>query len=260
LLTRILTALPLIAGFLAALFLAPPALWLGIMGLVLLLGAMEWAGLAGLGKGLNRLYGGILALAGIALVLQDPHSTWPYLVSLAFWLMAPLLLHRGVTFRSKPVLLALGLVVLLPTYAAFVALREQSPGLLLAVVGLVVIADSAAYFSGRRFGRHKLAPRISPGKTLEGVAGAWLGVTCYVLALAVAWPEGLGVSWFPAMLAAWALLFLSVVGDLMESWIKRQAGVKDSGSLLPGHGGVLDRIDSLTAALPAAALFHMWMQ
>lgn len=259
-LTRILTALPLIAGFLAALFLASPTLWMGIMGLAVFLGALEWAGLAGLGKGLGSVYAGMLTLASAALALYGQGSSWAYLLSLAFWLMAPWLLYRGTTFRARPLLLAMGVLVLVPTYVAIVDLRGQAPGLLLAVVGLVVIADSAAYLSGRRFGRHKLAPSISPGKTREGVAGAWVGVSVYALVFALAWPESLPVSWLPAMLAAWVLLFLSVVGDLMESWIKRQAGVKDSGNLLPGHGGVLDRIDSLTAALPAAALFYMWTQ
>lgn len=259
-LTRILTALPLIAGFLAALYLASPMVWLGIMALALFLGGMEWAGLAKQGKGVGVAYGAVLALAGIALALSAMDVTWAYLLSLAFWLAVPWMLRRGVSFRSAPLLLALGVVVLLPTYLAIVNLRELAANLLLAVVGLVVIADSAAYFTGRRFGRHKLAPSISPGKTREGVAGAWLGVSLYALILMLAWPDALQVPWLTALLVAWALLVLSVLGDLMESWIKRQAGVKDSGTLLPGHGGVLDRIDSLTAALPAATLFYSWMQ
>ena len=259
-LTRILTALPLIAGFLAALFLASPTLWLGIMALALFLAGMEWAGLAKQNKGIGAAYGAFLTLAGIA-VAQFAHDvTWAYLLSLAFWLVAPWLLRRGISFKSAPLLLALGVVVLLPTYLAIVNLRELTPNLLLVVVGLVVIADSAAYFTGRRFGRHKLAPSISPGKTREGVAGAWLGVSLYALLLVFISPDALRTSWLTTLLVAWALLFLSVLGDLMESWIKRQAGVKDSGTLLPGHGGVLDRIDSLTAALPAATLFYSWMQ
>lgn len=259
-LTRILTALPLIAGFLAALFLASPMLWLGIMALALFLAGMEWAGLAKQGKGVGAAYGTFLALAGIALALFAHDVTWAYLLSLVFWLVVPWLLQRGISFKSAPLLLVLGVVVLLPTYLAIVNLRELAPNLLLAVVGLVVIADSAAYFTGRRFGRHKLAPSISPGKTREGVMGAWLGVSLYTLLLVFVWPDALPASWLTALLVAWALLILSVVGDLMESWIKRQAGVKDSGTLLPGHGGVLDRIDSLTAALPAATLFYLWMQ
>lgn len=260
-LTRILTALPLIAGFLIALFLAPGPVWTGIMALALFLAGMEWAGLARQGKAMGVVYGGALTLAGVAAALYVVDFSWAYTASLAFWLVAAAwLLRRGVTFTSMPLLLALGALVLLPTFFAIIQLRAQSPGLLLAVVGLVVIADSAAYFSGRRFGRHKLAPRISPGKTWEGVAGAWLGVSVYALLLARTWPDALAVSWLMALSMAWALLLLSVLGDLMESFIKRQAGVKDSGTLLPGHGGVLDRIDSLTAALPAATLFALYMQ
>lgn len=258
-LTRILTALPLIAGFLAALYLASPPVWMGIMALALFLAGTEWAGLARQGKGVGIAYGAFLTLAGIVLDLYAGDPMWAYLLSLAFWLAVPWLLHRGTSFRPAPLLLALGALVLLPTYLAIVNLRELAAHLLLAVVGLVIIADSAAYFTGRRFGRHKLAPSISPGKTREGVAGAWLGVSIYALILVFVWPDALRISWLTALLAAWALLILSVLGDLMESWIKRLAGVKDSGTLLPGHGGVLDRIDSLTAALPAAALFHSWM-
>jgi phosphatidate cytidylyltransferase len=261
LLTRILTALLLIAGFLIALFLAPGPVWTGIMALALFLAGMEWAGLARQGKAMGVLYGGALTLAGVAAALYVVDFSWAYTASLAFWLVAAAwLLRRGVTFTSMPLLLALGALVLLPTFFAIIQLRAQSPGLLLAVVGLVVIADSAAYFSGRHFGCHKLAPRISPGKTWEGVTGAWLGVSVYALLLARTWPDAMAVSWLMALSMAWALLLLSVLGDLMESFIKRQAGVKDSGTLLPGHGGVLDRIDSLTAALPAATLFALYMQ
>jgi phosphatidate cytidylyltransferase len=129
------------------------------------------------------------------------------------------------------------------------------------VVGIVVIADSAAYFSGRRFGKHKLAPSISPGKTWEGAIGAWLAITVYALIVHIASPAACGLKCLPQVLAAfWMLFVLSVLGDLFESALKRQAGIKDSGNLLPGHGGVLDRIDSLTAVLPAAALFWLWLK
>jgi phosphatidate cytidylyltransferase len=259
-LTRILTALPLIAGFLAALFLASATLWLGIMGLALFLAGMEWAGLARLGKRAAIMYASCLTLTGVAMALFLANPGWAYGLSLAFWVLTPWLLRRGMSFQSMPLMLSLGALVLLPTYLAIIALREQAPNLLLAAVGLVVIADSAAYFTGRRFGRNKLAPAISPGKTWEGVGGAWLGVSVYALALALIWPELLPVSWYVALAVGWMLLILSVLGDLLESWIKRQAGVKDSGNLLPGHGGVLDRIDSLTAVLPTATLLYMWMQ
>lgn len=259
-LQRILTALPLIAGFLAALLWAPAPLWLALMAVIVFLGAQEWAALAKLSRSSRWVYAALIVLAGVALTQVPDIASIAYGLSLAFWVVVPVLLQRGVAFRSRGLLLGLGALVLLPTFLAIIALRETAPVLLLAVVGLVVVADSAAYFSGRRFGRHKLAPTISPGKTWEGVAGAALGVVVYTLAMGQGFPEQFHGGVAATVLAALALLALSIVGDLLESWIKRQAGVKDSGTLLPGHGGVLDRIDSLTAALPAAALLNLWMQ
>ena len=127
-------------------------------------------------------------------------------------------------------------------------------------MAIVWIADSAAYFAGRRFGRHKLAPAISPGKTWEGVYGAMFAVGAYALALLpLADKSGYARALSAGAIAVWVALvvllaLLSVSGDLFESLLKRQRGVKDSGNVLPGHGGVLDRIDALTAAMPAAAL------
>jgi phosphatidate cytidylyltransferase len=155
----------------------------------------------------------------------------------------------------------LGGIILIPTHLGMVELRHINPDLLLIIVGVVVIADSAAYFSGRRFGKHKLAPRISPGKTWEGAIGAGLAITVYAVLLYFTAPATLNLNCLSQALALFWLLFgLSVLGDLFESTLKRQAGIKDSGNLLPGHGGVLDRIDSLTAVLPAATLFWMWMK
>jgi phosphatidate cytidylyltransferase len=145
---------------------------------------------------------------------------------------------------------AVGMIVLLPTWAALLYLRERGPWILLAVLAVVWIADTAAFFSGRRFGWYKLAPAISPGKTWEGVAGAMAALLLYASAVSAA-VHGLRI--MGALLMAMTLLYFSVLGDLFESWIKRVADRKDSGTLLPGHGGVLDRVDALTAALPIAA-------
>jgi len=148
-----------------------------------------------------------------------------------------------------------GWMVLIPTGLAMMDLRATSPWLLLGIMALVWVADVAAYFAGRRFGKNKLAPSISPGKTWEGVLGAVLGVSLFV-ALAGCF-SGL-VHGYPNFLmlifVSWLWVALSVIGDLFESAVKRQAGVKDSGALLPGHGGMLDRIDALTSTLPMAAL------
>ena len=150
---------------------------------------------------------------------------------------------------------------LLPAWAAMVELQARSPWWLIAVMALVAAADIGAYFAGRAFGRHKLAPSISPGKTWEGAIGAWLAITVYALLLFFYASDTLQLGCLPQTLALfWGLFGLSVLGDLFESTLKRQAGIKDSGSLLPGHGGILDRIDSLTAVLPVAALFWIWLK
>jgi phosphatidate cytidylyltransferase len=158
------------------------------------------------------------------------------------------------------VLAATGWAVLLGAWVAVVALQARSPWLVLAAMAIVWLADTAAYFTGRAFGRRKLAPSISPGKTWEGVWGALAAVAAYALALvplagAAGYPGAVTatavVAW---VLLALALTALAVAGDLFESLLKRHAGVKDSGTLLPGHGGILDRTDALLAAMPPAAL------
>src|SRR5690606_2292618 len=130
---------------------------------------------------------------------------------------------------------------------------------LLGTMAVVWVADIAAYFSGRAFGRHKLAPSISPGKTWEGAAGAAVAVLVFgfgMLAMRGAELQG-GVAVIAGVLLAWTAV--SIVGDLFESLLKRQAGLKDSGSILPGHSGILDRIDSLTSTLPIVALASVWL-
>ena len=144
-------------------------------------------------------------------------------------------------------------MVLIPAWLALARMQSE-PGHLLAVLGVVWIADTAAYFAGRTWGRHLLAPRISPAKTWEGVAGACAAVAVYYVALWMLAPEWRWIhGWSGAFLFA-VITLMSIVGDLYESWIKRQAGVKDSGALLPGHGGMLDRIDSVSSSMPFAAM------
>lgn len=259
---RVLTGTALIGGLLAALYGAPDALWAVLMLVIVTAAAWEWGRLMRLTGSRRHLYTGAAALAcATTLALEWQDATWVYLPAMAFWVVvAPWWLHRRLHVHNRVVLGTLGWLILLPAPLAMIRLRAEGPELLLAVLGVVVVADSAAYFAGRRYGRRKLAPVISPGKTWEGVLGAWLAVTLYALALHFLWPATCGWTCLPLTLAAfWALFLLSVLGDLFESWMKRQAGVKDSGSLLPGHGGVLDRIDSQIAVLPAAALFWIWM-
>jgi len=252
---RLLTATGLVAVLLLALFYAPPPLWAGFVLVFMAVGAHEWAGLVKLGRQAAIAFtGATLLLAVLAYSMNLSGSPLPYLPALAFWvILAPLWLARGWPAPQGIPALLLGWLLLLPTFLALIHLREQGAAILLAALAIAIVADSAAYFAGRAFGRYKLAPAISPGKTREGAAGGALAVAVYAFFLAT--PEGPGL---PVVLAACLLLFvLSVLGDLFESWIKRQAGVKDSGSLLPGHGGVLDRIDSQLAVLPVAAL--LWI-
>ena len=174
-----------------------------------------------------------------------------------FWISAaPWWLARGVAPAPAPagLTLAVGAVVLVPAGLAMAALpRDQ----LLMGLGLIWIADTGAYLAGRAFGRRKLAPSISPGKTWEGVAGGAAGCIIYAIIWAFSDPElrarVQGLIWIPYLAGVLLLCALSVVGDLFESALKRRAGAKDSGTLLPGHGGVLDRIDSATATLPGRA-------
>jgi phosphatidate cytidylyltransferase len=189
-------------------------------------------------------------------------------IALLFWIViAPMWLARGWRMQSQLLLALVGWLVLVSTWFSLVLLKSFSPSLCLALMALVWLADSAAYFSGRRFGRHKLAPAISPGKTREGVYGALVAVALYAILLAALAPSlGFPGTLSPARVGVWIaglllLAVLSVLGDLFESWLKRVRGVKDSGSLIPGHGGVLDRIDALTSAMPAAALMAQhWLR
>ena len=261
---RALTAAVLLAALLAALLLLAREVFAALVALIAALGAREWARLLGLtaGRALGYAFACALAYVLLALWLLPQASASPprlglWLLAVLFWgVVVPTWLARGVTQGSRGRLAAAGFMVLVPAALAMAALAS---GMLLALLGLVWIADTAAYLAGRAFGRRKLAPSISPGKTWEGVAGAMLASLAYAIILAAWWPElgrrVTGVVWLAYLAGAVILCATSILGDLFESALKRQSGVKDSGSLLPGHGGVLDRIDSATAVLPVGALF-----
>lgn len=260
---RLLTALCLIAGFLTVLFLLPHAWVALVFAGIAVLAAWEWAGLIA-ARSIER--SALLALvSGGCLLLWTqfhPTPTALWIVVSLFWLLAaPLWLWRKWRLAGcRALAILLGTLLILATWAALVALHARNPALLLGLMALVWVADSAAYFSGRAFGRHKLAPAISPGKTWEGVGGAAVGVlTCGVL-LAQYFVELQDVATLPLLVALALLTAISVVGDLFESLAKRQAGLKDSGHMLPGHGGVLDRIDSLLPTLPFVALLLVWLE
>lgn len=253
---RVLTALLLLAVFVPALFWAPAGGWSVLAAVVVAVAAHEWARLSRFPAGVSVAYAVLVGLVALVLsALPDGEgSVARYgLLGLAalFWIfVAPLWLSRRWRGQAFFVRAAVGVVVLLPTWAALLTLRERGPWVLLAVMAVVWIADTAAFFAGRRFGQHKLAPAISPGKTREGVIGAMLALILYASAVSAA---VVGLRIVGALVLTMALLYFSVLGDLFESWIKRVADMKDSGTLLPGHGGVLDRIDALTSALPIAA-------
>jgi phosphatidate cytidylyltransferase len=269
--TRILTALALVAAVLAALFLLPPWGWGAVALIGIVVAAAEWASLAGYGKPAWFLFVAGALLIGVNLLfspLAGFAGGWPDGVVLAvcgpatlFWIFVAPAWLRGQWKPRSPLLVAIvGWLVLIAAWVAVVELQARSPWLALAAMAIVWVADIAAYFTGRAFGRHKLAPSISPGKTWEGVYGALVAVAAYATAL-VPFARRAGYAGEVSALAvgAWLVLALvlaalSVVGDLFESLLKRHAGVKDSGSLLPGHGGVLDLIDALLAALPVGAI------
>jgi phosphatidate cytidylyltransferase len=258
---RALTAVVLLAAFVAAVLLLDRGALKILVALIIALAAHEWARLV-LDRRWTLAYATATTLAYVALAMLlpdgpgDPPLLFIWLLAALFWAVAvPAWLTRGIARQSRPWLLPAGLVVLLPAGLAMIAL---SPAALLAILSLAWIADTAAYLSGRACGRRKLAPTISPGKTWEGVAGGILASLAYAIILAAWWPElgrhVTGLVW-PAYLAGVVMLCAaSILGDLFESAAKRQAGVKDSGGLLPGHGGVLDRIDSATAVLPVGML------
>lgn len=267
---RVLAAAVLIPSFLLALFYASSWLWMLLIGGVTLLAAWEWARIAAYTLQGRALYVLAVALCLLGLYFFAPALAAPVLWSLVllFWLaVVPLWLSRHWLVRQPWLLVLVGAIVLLPTWQAMVSLREQGIWLLLFLMVLVWVADVAAYVCGRIWGKHKLAPRISPGKTWEGVAGALVGGTLYALSWQ-AWAPAeyahfFGLSSLGLALVAVFLVAISIVGDLFESHMKRCAGLKDSGHLIPGHGGVLDRIDSQTSVLPvafAALYFLQWMK
>ena len=261
--TRIYTVMVLLPVFAAALFYLPVAGWALFLVPLLLIGAWEWGALAAW-----RVTGRIVFLCAIALcgallwqfgAGAGATVSWLnpalYCIALLFWLIvAPLWLANGWHVRSTPMLALAGAVLLLPLWCALIQLQVR-PGQLLMLMAIVWISDTAAYLCGRRWGRRKLAVTISPGKTWEGVFGALVAVAIYFGLISVASLAEhsvlQGVSGFAVFMF---LAVLGIEGDLFESWIKRTAGVKDSGAVFPGHGGVLDRIDALTASVPVAAL------
>lgn len=256
---RVITALIVGAVALALIFFAPGLFTLAMLGL-LVVAAWEWSALAGRPDRNSRfalaVVFGLLALAAGWWQGREPRALLIYSVAaLAWWAVSLAWIASWRAEFSRPVKILCGLVTLLPSLAAVVAIRDWSPWYLLVLLLITSGADIGAYFAGRAFGRHKLAPQVSPGKTWEGVAG---GVAMVIVVAAVT-DYWLQLPPAPFILLCICVALLSVVGDLSESLFKRQAGLKDSGNFFPGHGGVLDRVDSITAAAPLYWLGMTWL-
>ncbi len=272
LLTRVITAVCLLLLILPILFLAPPTALAILVAVIVLLGGWEFGRLIGLPRPWPYVYGVVCLLAMIAwhLAPMGQAVDWLLEASVVAWGVALVLLARGVR-KATPGFTALGVVlglIMLPAFGhAVMVLRAAGIGVLLTAAVLVWAADIGAYFVGKAIGRRKLAPKISPGKSWEGAIGGW--VLVMILALGLAATRAFAPTWYTliadkgglGLLAVLATLLVaaSIIGDLFESLLKRQVGMKDSSRLLPGHGGILDRIDALIPVFPLAALLLAWV-
>jgi phosphatidate cytidylyltransferase len=277
LIQRILTALALLPPVLATLWFGATPLVGAVFGAVALIGVHEWAALTlrrdpdgrSAQQGVQwACVAGAATLIGLAIVLRDTPFVWVLVAGTCLWWIVVLrwiALYPEGFGVPRWVKAGAGLLVIPGTIAA-VMLLHGAPGdehhgalrLLFALV-LVWAADVGAYFAGRAFGKRKLAPRVSPGKSWEGVYGG-VALALVIAGIAGHWLFQLdGGRWVPFLLLSVAVVLFSIIGDLGESLLKRAVGAKDSGTLLPGHGGMLDRIDSLLAALPAMALGLKWL-
>jgi len=270
--TRLLAALVMAPVAIAAILLLPTPWMMVLAALIFLAGLWEWFDLAEIEDTLAR---SVLLVAHLAMMVaivwaSRSATTGPTLalfqlasvIGVIWWLLALMWLGRyqfasDHDTHARVFKLAAGALAVIPAWCALAWIHAEDPNghrWLLTALGVVWAADTGAYFVGRKFGRHKLSPRVSPNKTIEGLAGGVIaGVLVGVAAayfLAHALPSQLPAV---ALVALVAVLF-SVIGDLFESLLKRHAGTKDSGNLIPGHGGILDRIDGVLAALPVFAL------
>ncbi|QIK39102.1 phosphatidate cytidylyltransferase [Caldichromatium japonicum] len=264
---RTLTALwlvPLVVGAVLGLPTAGLAVFFGVF---MLIAAWEWCALAGVGDPVARTFYLILVVALLLLLWHWPALTWTPLLaaSLVVWaFQIPHILRTRTidpALGVQPALLLKGLLILSATWAAILSLHRLptvGPALVISFLFLIAGADSAAYFVGRRWGRVKLAPAISPGKTWAGFYGALAGSALIGLGTNL-WLGLPLVKAFIILLICLLAVMLSVIGDLYESLLKRRRHLKDSSQILPGHGGLLDRIDSLTAAAPLYALGMSWV-
>ncbi len=268
LVTRAITAIVMIVALACVLFLVPRVSWIFFCALIAAAAAYEWGRLIGLSRNSDSVFViGIALFVAIwpMLALPNIYSQVIYVLSAVFWvLLVPYWLWKYSRPPSRIIAIAAGTLVIVAAAIALIALRDGGAWFVLCILGVIWVSDTAAYFVGSALGRRKLAPRISPGKTWEGALGAMAFVALYAI-LWVYFSDGVLPSRFTESSSGGLLLMglmlllaiLGIYGDLFESYLKRTAGVKDSGGLLPGHGGVLDRIDALLPALPVAALLFV---
>jgi len=280
---RIITALIIAPAAIAAIFYLPMTYFAGLLMAILAIGAWEWARFMGITSKFTRLTYAAITSALIASIwlLLPVEQTWFIItglqveitsllwVAVLWWCIAAFFMFSypkssALWAKNKVIIALFGWLTIIPTWLAFMVLRTnnyaldefQGAQLLMYLFMLVWSADVGAYFVGKSMGKHKLMPNVSPGKTIEGFLG---GVVCAAILTVIV---GLSLNWssdefITALLVTTLITSVSVLGDLTESMFKRQAGVKDSGTILPGHGGILDRIDSLTATAPVFALCYI---
>jgi len=267
---RIITAAVMLAVFALVLAVASPTVFAFVIALVVAAAAWEWSRLCRVSSEHAQtafaILVGVISLIAMHSPMVDAGIRWVMLAGLLFWLSIPVQLYLNPVLppvnKTNVAWLVVGMLVLPIAALSIHYLRSHGPvassWLLLYVLAVVWAMDIGAYFAGRQFGKRKLALAISPGKTWEGVYGGLIcSAVLFLLVLAFAkWPEGTAFKLFVATLFA---AVFSVIGDLFESRLKRAAGMKDSSQLLPGHGGILDRIDGVIAALPLYVFFWAWM-
>jgi len=254
---RVITAAVLLPIVLLALFIENVWLWRILVSVFIAVAWWEWVRLAQVQRKTMYIVISTCVLLGLMIMFaNEGYIFGVILFSILLWLIAilccflmPEKMNQMILPQTK---LLFGSWALAFTWWSLVWLREQANGALWVLGFLMIIwlADTGAYFAGKRFGKHKLAPLISPGKTVEGLLGGIICVTIYALIMQTVFNDVFEASGFALVLMAVVIAIISVGGDLFESWMKRHARIKDSSQVLPGHGGVLDRIDSLIAALP----------
>lgn len=256
---RVMTALILLPLVFAALFYLPEDFFPFVSGGFLLLAGWEWSRLAGYRHHRQQaIY--VAICTGMLVIVWFIPLVWVLCIGVIAWILASIDLFRRMRSEAKTTLVAhqygiLGLVILPTCWQSLnlLCLADPRPYLLLLLLFIVWIADTAAYFVGCRWGKHKLAPTISPGKSIEGAIAGIIASMLFMIAIAL-WQDFSWETFLQFELLSLVASVISIIGDLFESMLKRQQGMKDSSHLLPGHGGVLDRIDSLIAAAPLFAL------